>query len=1115
MADAQVLTPDQIQRILAAQQQQASTSSSSAPTTSSQPQSHRLKTSFAKSRSFEPFYTGGATALTPDGDLLFATLNEQVTVVEVATGNVVQRIEGDTEEVTALAVTPTGSHLVVASRSLALSVYALPECKLVRTIPKSHLSQVNLMCVDPTGTLLATGGSDGVAKVWDIEGGFCTHAFKGHAGVVSALAWNMPPATSAPAATATTGGKKNKTKAKAPANSRTIQLLTGSVDGKVRVWDLNNPAELHKPVATLAGHDSVVRGIAVTDDGAAVVTGSRDRTLVVWRLAAAKSGAANAAAGWKQAETLSANEGIESVGFLPASTFGSDSQNVFWTGGSDGAVRLWDVASCTIIARESKSFNEHLALQAKQQRSKRSLAEAQDDGDEETRAITAVHFVTSSPSPCLVSIHADQNIVFRSLTEQAPLKKVRQLIGFNDEIVDLALLSTAGAEETHLAVATNSRSLRMYTLGRDDETTVELLAGHTDIVLCVDRSPDMRLLASGAKDKTTRIWAWVPASRLSFAVEEKGSDDAGRKVPRHAAAATAVDTAGDGEEGEWVCVGICEGHAESVGAIAFARRPSAPGAPYAPFIVTASQDRTVKIWDLSPINTLLSSTSSITQPLHLKSLTTQRVHEKDINCLDLSPNNAMLATGSQDRTAKVFALTFHPRTGSSAASARLATLATLKGHKRGIWACRFSPTDLALATASGDKTVRLWSLKTFSSVKLFQGHTNSVLKLAFIAAGMQLLSCAGDGLVKVWNIKDEECATTVDAHDDKVWSLAVARSEAWFVSAAADGTVAVWKDRTEEEKEEKRIEKEDEVRMEQQFGNLLTQKDWKNAISLALQLGQPRRLLGLFTHVSSSRPEASVKDGGLLASVLAEGSDDEEGGDDDEVKLIGEDDAALAAVGIKTHRRRPAAASTTSQSGSGADEADATSITGLASVDAIIAALPPAHLIQLLIYIRDWNTSTRTSAIAQTLLHAILSTHTAAHLLRIFSSSLQSHRAALAERLENEELGIVAVVSDKQRARERRLHRESIVDLGTLVEGLLPYTERHWQRADRTLIEASMLEYSVEAMDTLLGVDADEEEAHQGACDETFGDQLGDVPDENEDEHEEEKDVDMSDAESV
>ncbi|EST08550.1 WD40 repeat [Kalmanozyma brasiliensis GHG001] len=1116
MADAQVLTPDQIQQILAAQQQQASASSSSAPAPAV-PSQHRLKTSFKKRRAFEPFYTGGATALTPDGSLLFATLNEQVTVVEVTTGNVVQRIEGDTEEVTSLAVTPSGSHLVVASRSLALRIYSLPECKLVRSIPKSHLSQVNLMDVDPTSTLLATGGSDGVAKVWDIEGGFCTHAFKGHAGVVSALAWNLPPSTSA-----SSPAKKNKNKSKAPQNARTIQLLTGSVDGKVRVWDLNNPSETHKPIATLAGHDSVVRGIAVTEDGNTIVTGSRDRTLVVWRLPVAKSGAP--AAAWKQAETLSANEGVESVGFLPSGSFGSSKrepqQNVFWTGGSDGQLRLWDVSSSSIIAKEPKGFNEQLVQHAKQDRAKRAMAagrsaaDVADADEEETRAITAVHLVSPDDStPCLVSVHADQNIVVRSVggDDAAPLKKVRQLIGFNDEIVDLALLSTSAAdateEESHLAVATNSRSLRVYTLGAEDETSVELLAGHTDIVLCVDKSPDMRLLASGAKDRTTRIWAWVPKSRLSsLADAENGADDAGKKVSRSNGHFSSV--AEDDNEGEWVCVGVCEGHAESVGAIAFARRPSAPGAPGAPFIVTASQDRTVKLWDLSPINTLLASTRPLGQPIALKSLVTQRVHEKDINCLDISPNNAMLATGSQDRTAKIFSLSFTPPSASNkTASARLTTLATLKGHKRGIWACRFSSSDLALATASGDKTIRLWSLKTFSSVKLFEGHTNSVLKLAFLSNGMQLASCAGDGLVKVWNIKEEECATTIDAHDDKVWSIAVAKSEAWLVSAAADGGVRVWEDRTEEEKEEKRQEREEEVRMEQEFGNMLTRKDWKNAIHLALQMGQPRRLLGLFTHVGNNRPEVVEQNGkrnGLLASVLATADSDD---DDDDLMKFGDDDgdAALQAAGIRRRRGGKASAQVNGTSAPSASDADANSITGLASIDSIISTLPPPLLIQLLIYIRDWNTSTRTSPVAQTLLHAILSTHTAASLLSIFAESTKSHRAALASRLEDEELGITAAVSDKEKARQRRLDKERNVDLGTLVEGLLPYTERQWARADRTLIEASMLEYSVEAMDTLIGFD--DEDMQEEGKEETFGEQIDMEEDSDADE-----DEDMSDS---
>ncbi|KAJ1024684.1 hypothetical protein NDA13_004611 [Ustilago tritici] len=1106
MADAQVLTPDQIAQLLSAQQQSSSSSST---------QQHRLKTSFKKRRSFEPFYTGGATALTPDGSLLFSTLNEDVAVVEVSSGNLVQRIEGDTEEVTALTVTPSGSHLVIASRSLALRVFALPECRLVRSIPKSHLSQVNLMTVDPTGTLLATGGSDGVAKVWDIERGYCTHAFKGHAGVVSALAWNLAPASTCSITTgAGVGEKGKKTKPKNKSNGtnpeRKMELLTGSVDGKVRIWDLNNPAELDKPIATLARHDSVVRGISVSTDGMTLVSGSRDCTVVVWRLDPGKQGGGT---GWKQVETLSADEGIESVGFLPPTS--NSSQSVFWTGGSDGQIRLWDVTSSSIIAREPQSFNDRLAQQARIARQPPSGRSESDADEEETRAITTVHYINreGEGEGRLVSIHADQNIVVRSLAKGELLRKERQLIGFNDEIVDLSLLSSAGVEEvevgkeTHLAVATNSRALRIYTLNESkDETTAELLAGHTDIVLCLDTSPDMRLLASGAKDRSVRIWAFVPACRLSnlFCSDYASADEVGSKVSRKS-----TTDAEDGEQGgEWVCVAICSGHAESVGALSFARRPTSPGAAYAPFIATASQDRTVKLWDLSPLNTLLSSDSIISTPLQLKSLLTQRVHEKDINCLDISPNNSLLATGSQDRTAKIFSLSFTPAKPKSRrpASARLSNLATLKGHKRGIWALRFSPVDLALATASGDKTVRLWSLKTFTCVKLFEEHTNSVLKLSFLSQGMQLLSCAGDGLVKLWNIKQEECESTIDAHDDKVWSIAVGKGEGWFISAAGDGSMKLWQDTTQEEKEDERKGREEEVRLEQQFGNMLQKRDWRNAIEVALRIGQPRRLLGLFSYVSANRPEAvGSSRNAVLASALEGESDDED--------LVGLEEDGFEAAGIKSRRGgKKGVANVNGVNASGENSADASSITGLASVDAIIATLPAPHLIQLITYIRDWNTSTRTWPIAQSLLHCILSYHSAASLISIFTRSLKTHRAAIAQRFEDQELGILAAKSDKERARERRLERERNVDLGTLVEGLLGYTERHYSRVDRLAVEASMLEYSLQAMDTLLGLGEDGEAEEEEEEEVTFGEQLKMDTDSEEDEDEDEEDQEMSDA---
>lgn len=43
------------------------------------------------------------------------------------------------------------------------------------------------MACHPSGGLLATAGADRKVLVWDVDGGFCTHYFKGHKGVVSSI----------------------------------------------------------------------------------------------------------------------------------------------------------------------------------------------------------------------------------------------------------------------------------------------------------------------------------------------------------------------------------------------------------------------------------------------------------------------------------------------------------------------------------------------------------------------------------------------------------------------------------------------------------------------------------------------------------------------------------------------------------------------------------------------------------------------------------------------------------------------------------------------------------------------------------------------------------------
>lgn len=75
----------------------------------------------------------------------------------------------------------------------------------------------------------------------------------------------------------------------------------------------------------------------------------------------------------------------------------------------------------------------------------------------------------------------------------------------------------------------------------------------------------------------------------------------------------------------------------------------------------------------------------------------------------VSPNDKLLASASQDRTAKLWSL---------AGEGNLGLLGVFRGHRRGVWTVCFSPVDQVLATSSADGTTKLWSLQDFSCLKV-------------------------------------------------------------------------------------------------------------------------------------------------------------------------------------------------------------------------------------------------------------------------------------------------------------------------------------------------------------------------------------------------------------
>lgn len=526
-----------------------------------------------------------------------------------------------------------------------------------------------------------------------------THLFRGHGGPVSALHFNFP--TIPEGGGGGGGGGEER---------RRMELLTGSTDARVRIYNLRDAnarvvggGNAVKPKAVLEGHVSVVRGIDVTPDGKWAVTGGRDKVVLVWDMLSgggettaveAKKGKGKAVATPmtpKLVQTIIVQEQVESLGLLPQEeqVYGAATGRwLCYTGGDKGLVRVWDVLKGTLVAamKGVEGVDE---------------AELDDEDDDEQRGVLSLLYSPTSSS--LVSIHADQNIIFHSLST---LLSTRQIIGFNDEIVDVAFLShpsappispsslpeTPDIPHSHIAVATNSNLLRIYSTS---SFNARLLPGHTDMILCLAVSPDHQWLVTGSKDHTARVWA--------------------------------PTTCAQGDGYTWRCIAVCQGHTESIGAVAFARKPFDDG--HARFLFTASQDRTIKMWDLTPLSaaSAASSSSSSSSPIRPRSMATLRAHEKDINSLDIAPNDKFLVSGSQDKLVKLYAIDFNPPKvkapageggGRGGAEGGFKLLGTCAGHRRGVWTVKFSKNDKVVASGSADRTVKLWSLDDFTCLKV-------------------------------------------------------------------------------------------------------------------------------------------------------------------------------------------------------------------------------------------------------------------------------------------------------------------------------------------------------------------------------------------------------------
>jgi WD40 repeat protein len=253
----------------------------------------------------------------------------------------------------------------------------------------------------------------------------------------------------------------------------------------------------------------------------------------------------------------------------------------------------------------------------------------------------------------------------------------------------------------------------------------QILNKHTNRIWCVKFHPNSNLLASGGDDHTTRFWNPVTGDPTN----------------------------------------TLQGHSNGIYAITLH--------PNCSLLASAHEDQTVRLWQvpLTPITT---------DPLTLEPFQTLRGHQNRILALAFSPDGHTLASGSLDRTIKLW----NPETHQC----RL----TLQGHTSWIWDIAFHPNSKTLASASYDRTVKLWDIKTGHCTHTLEGHVGSALSVTFSPDGQWLASGGYEQMLKLWNPESGECVRTWYAHPNRVWALAFNPNSQWLATAGEDGNIILW-----------------------------------------------------------------------------------------------------------------------------------------------------------------------------------------------------------------------------------------------------------------------------------------------------------------------------------